>query len=78
MLLLFRQPRFGLRGKPFMVYKLKTMRDPQPGEDPLATDAIRITRFGRVLRATSLDELPTLWNVLKGDMALVEIGRAHV
>lgn len=70
-MLLFRQPRIGLHGKPFMLYKLKTMRDPRPGEDPLATDAIRITRFGRFLRATSLDELPTLWNVLKGDMALV-------
>ncbi len=68
---LFRQPRIGLHGKSFMLYKLKTMRDPRPGEDPLATDAIRITRFGRLLRATSLDELPTLWNVLKGDMALV-------
>ncbi|MEY4214758.1 MAG: hypothetical protein RL458_2984, partial [Pseudomonadota bacterium] len=71
MTLLFRQPRIGLHGKPFMLYKLKTMRDPRPGEDPLATDAIRITRLGRLLRATSLDELPTLWNVLKGDMALV-------
>jgi sugar transferase EpsL len=69
--LLFRQPRIGLHGKPFMLYKLKTMRDPLPGEDPLATDAIRITRLGRFLRATSLDELPSLWNVLKGDMALV-------
>jgi lipopolysaccharide/colanic/teichoic acid biosynthesis glycosyltransferase len=47
------------------------MRDPRPGEDPLATDSIRITRVGRFLRATSLDELPTLWNVLKGDMRLV-------
>ena len=69
--MLFHQPRIGLHGKPFMLYKLKTMRDPQPGEDPLATDATRITRFGRFLRATSLDELPTLWNVLRGDMALV-------
>ena len=71
MSLLFRQTRIGLDGKPFTLYKLKTMRDPRPGEDPLATDAVRITRFGRFLRATSLDELPTLWNVLKGDMALV-------
>ena len=71
MSLLFRQPRIGLYGKPFMLYKLKTMRDPRPGEDPLATDSIRITRLGRFLRATSLDELPTFWNVLKGDMALV-------
>jgi lipopolysaccharide/colanic/teichoic acid biosynthesis glycosyltransferase len=69
--LLFRQTRIGLDGKPFTLYKLKTMRDPRPGEDPLATDAVRITRFGRFLRATSLDELPTLWNVLKGDMTLV-------
>jgi lipopolysaccharide/colanic/teichoic acid biosynthesis glycosyltransferase len=71
MTLLFHQTRIGLRGKPFVIYKLKTMRDPQPGEDPLATDSIRITRLGRLLRATSLDELPTLWNVLKGDMRLV-------
>ena len=69
--ILFLQTRIGLHGKPFTLYKLKTMRDPRPGEDPLATDAVRITRFGRFLRATSLDELPTLWNVLKGDMALV-------
>ena len=68
---IFRQTRIGLHGRPFTLYKLKTMRDPRPGEDPLATDAVRITRFGRFLRATSLDELPTLWNVLKGDMALV-------
>jgi sugar transferase EpsL len=71
MSLLFLQPRIGLHGKPFMLYKLKTMRDPRPGEDPLTTDAIRITRLGRFLRTTSLDELPNLWNVLKGDMALV-------
>jgi sugar transferase EpsL len=69
--ILFRQTRTGLHGKPFTLYKLKTMRDPRPGEDLLATDAIRITRLGRFLRATSLDELPTLWNVLKGDMRLV-------
>lgn len=68
---IFRQTRIGLDGKPFTLYKLKTMRDLRPGEDPLATDAVRITRFGRFLRATSLDELPTLWNVLKGDMGLV-------
>ncbi len=54
-----------------MIYKFKTMRDPLPGEDALATDAVRITALGRILRATSLDELPTLWNVLNGDMALV-------
>jgi lipopolysaccharide/colanic/teichoic acid biosynthesis glycosyltransferase len=67
----FHQTRIGLHGKPFVLYKLKTMRDPRPGEDPLTTDAIRITPLGRFLRATSLDELPSLWNVLKGDMRLV-------
>jgi lipopolysaccharide/colanic/teichoic acid biosynthesis glycosyltransferase len=71
MTLLFRQIRIGLHGKPFTLYKLKTMRDARPGEDPLTTDAIRVTSLGRFLRATSLDELPTLWNVLKGDMGLV-------
>jgi len=71
MSLLFRQTRIGLHGRPFPLYKFKTMRDPGPGEDPLATDAIRLTRFGRFLRATSLDELPSLWNVFKGDMRLV-------
>ena len=69
--ILFRQRRIGLDGKPFTIYKIKTMRDPLPGEDALATDADRITRLGRFLRSTSLDELPTLWNVLRGDMALV-------
>ena len=71
MSLFFPQPRIGLHGKPFVLYKLKTMRDQRPGEDPLTTDAIRITRLGRFLRATSLDELPSLWNVLKGDMRIV-------
>jgi lipopolysaccharide/colanic/teichoic acid biosynthesis glycosyltransferase len=69
--LLFRQTRIGLHGQPFTLYKFKTMRDPRPGEDAMATDAIRLTRWGRFLRATSLDELPTIWNVIKGDMRLV-------
>lgn len=68
---LFRQRRIGLNGQPFVLYKLKTMRDPRPGEDPLLSDDVRLTRLGRFLRATSLDELPTLWNVAKGDMRLV-------
>lgn len=67
----FRQPRIGLRGRPFTLYKFKTMRDPRPHEDALSSDAVRITRLGRFLRATSLDELPTIWNVLRGDMRLV-------
>lgn len=68
---LFCQSRPGLHGKPFMLRKFRTMRAPRAGEDLLATDAARITRLGRFLRATSFDELPTLWNVLRGDMRLV-------
>ncbi len=69
--LLFRQTRIGLNGRPFTILKFKTMRDPRPGEDALSSDAIRLTKLGRFLRKTSLDELPALWNVLKGDMRLV-------
>ena len=71
MSLIFRQSRIGLHGKPFTLYKFKTMRDPRPGEDALTSDAQRLTRWGKFLRSTSLDELPTLWNVIKGDMRLV-------
>jgi lipopolysaccharide/colanic/teichoic acid biosynthesis glycosyltransferase len=69
--MIFCQTRIGLHGQPFTLYKLKTMRDPLLGEDLLSTDAVRLTGLGRFLRATSIDELPTLWNVLKGDMRLV-------
>lgn len=63
--LLFLQRRPGLYGRPFTILKFRTMR-PGPG-----TDAERVTRVGRILRATSLDELPELINVLRGEMALV-------
>jgi len=68
---LFRQVRPGLRGRPFTIYKFRTMRAAREGESPVDTDHHRLTRFGRRLRSTSLDELPELWNVLRGDMSLV-------
>lgn len=68
---LFRQKRAGKDGAPFVMTKFRTMRDPKPGEDALGTDAERLTDFGRWLRSTSLDELPTLMNVVQGDMSLV-------
>lgn len=67
----FCQTRPGLQGKLFMLRKFRTMRAPRAGEDLLAPDAVRLTRLGRFLRSTSLDELPTLWIVLRGDMSLV-------
>jgi lipopolysaccharide/colanic/teichoic acid biosynthesis glycosyltransferase len=67
---LFRQQRPGLGGRPFTLVKFRSMHDPDP-EAGLVTDAERLTSFGRRLRATSVDELPTLWNVLRGDMSLV-------
>jgi lipopolysaccharide/colanic/teichoic acid biosynthesis glycosyltransferase len=67
---LFRQPRPGKDEQIFELAKFRTMREPDPARG-LATDADRLTPLGHVLRSTSLDELPTLWNVLKGDMSLV-------
>lgn len=67
----FRQIRPGLHGQPFEMVKFRTMTDACGPEGALLPDAERLTPFGRFLRATSLDELPELWNVLKGDMSLV-------
>ncbi len=69
--IMFRQQRPGLHGRPFRLAKFRTMRISAAGEDPLASDGQRLTRLGRLLRASSLDELPQLWNVLKGEMSLV-------
>lgn len=68
---LFSQPRPGLGGKIFTLRKFRTMTDARDASGAPLPDAARLTRFGRILRATSLDELPELWNVLTGDMSLV-------
>ena len=67
----FTQMRPGLQGQPFEMVKFRTMTDARGPDGALLPDADRLTPFGRFLRATSLDELPELWNVLKGDMSLV-------
>ena len=68
---LFRQVRPGLHGKPFTMLKFRTMTDERGPDEALLPDAQRMTPFGRFLRASSLDELPELWNVLRGEMSLV-------
>lgn len=69
--ILFSQIRPGLGGKPFRMFKFRTMRDARDANGRLLPDAERITKLGGFLRRTSLDELPELYNVLKGDMSLV-------
>lgn len=68
---LFRQQRPGLHGRPFTLYKFRTMTEARDAEGRLLPDAQRLTPFGRFLRSTSLDELPELFNVVRGEMSLV-------
>ncbi|MGL6419293.1 sugar transferase [Aeromonas allosaccharophila] len=68
---LFRQTRPGLNGKPFEMVKFRTMKDATDLQGNILPDAERMTPFGNKLRSSSLDELPELWNVLKGEMSLV-------
>jgi sugar transferase EpsL len=68
---IFAHRRPGLHGEPFTLYKFRTMRAPREGEVYFRTDEDRLTQLGRFLRSSSIDELPELWNVLRGDMSLV-------
>lgn len=68
---LFRQTRPGLHGKPFEMVKFRTMKDATDAQGNILPDAERMTPFGNKLRSSSLDELPELWNVLRGEMSLV-------
>jgi lipopolysaccharide/colanic/teichoic acid biosynthesis glycosyltransferase len=68
---LFRQLRPGLGGRPFTLYKFRTMREGRDADGRPLPDGQRLTRLGRLLRSFSLDELPELWNVLRGEMSLV-------
>ena len=68
---LFRQVRPGLHGKPFEMVKFRTMKDALDAEGNPLPDSERLTPFGKMLRATSLDEMPELWNVIRGDMSIV-------
>lgn len=68
---IFIQERPGLNEKIFKMYKFRTMTDEKDENGELLPDSVRLTRFGKILRSTSLDELPELWNILKGDMSII-------
>lgn len=69
--IIFKQERPGFKEKIFTMYKFRTMTDAKDENGELLPDSVRLTRFGKLLRATSLDELPELWNIVRGDMAVV-------
>jgi len=69
--ILFTQERPGLNEETFKMYKFRTMTDEKDGNGKLLPDEVRLTKFGKLLRATSLDELPELFNILKGDMSVI-------
>lgn len=69
--ILFSQQRPGLNGKIFRMYKFRSMTDERDESGALLPDKVRLTKFGSFLRSSSLDELPGIWNILKGDMSLV-------
>ncbi len=69
--ILYRQKRPGYKGKPFYIYKFRTMTEQRGENGALLPDELRLTRFGRALRSTSLDELPELFNILRGEMSIV-------
>ena len=68
---IFKQERPGLNGKIFTLYKFRTMTDEKDVEGNLLPDAVRLTKFGKLLRSTSLDELPELFNILSGDSGII-------
>lgn len=68
---IFRQKRIGWKEKEFYLYKFRSMSDARGRDGKLLPDSQRLTRFGRILRSTSLDELPEAWNILKGDMSVI-------
>lgn len=69
--IIFKQQRAGYKGKPFTIYKFRTMSDKRDSSGELLPDELRLSRFGKFLRKTSIDEIPQLINVLKGDLSLV-------
>jgi lipopolysaccharide/colanic/teichoic acid biosynthesis glycosyltransferase len=69
---IFKQPRPGLNGKIFTLYKFRTMTEERDENGNLLSDEIRLTKFGKLLRNTSLDELPEAFNILKGERGIIE------